>query len=38
VGAFDDARVAQLPRLGRGEVPLYLVPVGAPRFAAQGGR
>jgi SagB-type dehydrogenase family enzyme len=32
VGAFDDARVAQLLRLGRGEVPLYLVPVGAPRF------
>ncbi|HSD40716.1 MAG TPA: SagB/ThcOx family dehydrogenase [Burkholderiales bacterium] len=38
VGAFEDARVAQLLRLGRSEAPLYLVPVGAPRFAAQGGR
>jgi SagB-type dehydrogenase family enzyme len=38
VGAFEDARVAQLLHLGRGEVPLYLVPVGAPRFAARGER
>jgi len=30
VGAFDDERVAQLLDLGRGEVPLYLLPIGAP--------
>jgi SagB-type dehydrogenase family enzyme len=32
VGAFEDARVAEMLRLGRGEAPVYLVPVGAPRF------
>jgi SagB-type dehydrogenase family enzyme len=31
VGAFDDARVAQVLHVGRGEAPLYLVPVGAAR-------
>jgi SagB-type dehydrogenase family enzyme len=30
VGAFDDAQLAALLQLGRGESPLYLVPVGAP--------
>ncbi len=29
VGAFDEARVAGLLRLGRGEAPVYIVPVGA---------
>lgn len=29
VGAFDDDRVARLLRAGRGELPLYLLPVGA---------
>lgn len=38
VGAFEDARVAEVLRLGRGEAPVYLVPVGAPRFAVRGGR
>jgi SagB-type dehydrogenase family enzyme len=38
LGAFEDARVVEVLRLGRGEAPVYLVPVGAPRFAAQGGR
>ncbi len=33
VGAFEDARVAEVLRLGRSEAPLHLVPVGAPRFA-----
>jgi SagB-type dehydrogenase family enzyme len=32
LGAFEDARVAEVLRLGRGEAPVYLVPVGAPRF------
>jgi len=30
VGAFDDERLTQLLDLGRGEVPLYLLPIGAP--------
>lgn len=29
VGAFDDARVARVLGLDRGEAPLYIVPVGA---------
>lgn len=36
VGAFDDARVADLMQLGRGEMPLYLLPVGASRSATRG--
>jgi nitroreductase len=32
VGAFEDARVAQVMKLGRSEAPLYLVPVGAPKY------
>jgi SagB-type dehydrogenase family enzyme len=35
VGAFEDGHVARLLRLGPREAPLYLVPVGAPRFPAQ---
>jgi SagB-type dehydrogenase family enzyme len=35
VGAFDDARLAELLRLGRGEAALYLVPVGAPPVATR---
>jgi nitroreductase len=38
LGAFEDARVAQVLRLGRGEAPVYLVPVGAPRFPVGGQR
>jgi SagB-type dehydrogenase family enzyme len=34
VAAFDDARVTQLLALPQGEVPLYLVPVGAPRHSS----
>lgn len=29
VGAFDDERVGRLLRFGRGEAPVYIVPVGA---------
>lgn len=36
VGAFEDMRVVQVLRLGRSEAPLYLVPVGAPRFPVGG--
>jgi len=32
VGAFADARVAELLGLAHDETPLYLVPVGAPQF------
>ncbi|HEU0201861.1 MAG TPA: nitroreductase family protein [Burkholderiaceae bacterium] len=32
VGAFNDAQGSELLRVGRGEAPLYLVPVGAARF------
>jgi SagB-type dehydrogenase family enzyme len=35
VGAFDDARLAELLRLGRAEAALYLVPVGAPPVATR---
>lgn len=31
VGAFEDAQVARLLRLTRGEAPLYLLPLGAQR-------
>lgn len=30
IGAFDDRRVARVLRLGDGEAPLYLIPVGRP--------
>jgi SagB-type dehydrogenase family enzyme len=36
LGAFEDARVAQVIHLGRGEAPVYLVPVGEPRLPARG--
>jgi SagB-type dehydrogenase family enzyme len=36
VGAFEDARVVQVLKLGRSEAPLYLVPVGAPRYPHPG--
>lgn len=36
LGAFEDARVVEVLRLGRGEAPVYLVPVGAPRFPVGG--
>ncbi len=38
VGAFDDARVAELLGLGHGEAALYLVPVGAPPEQPHGRR
>jgi nitroreductase len=38
VGAFEDARVVQVMKLGRSEAPLYLIPVGAPRFSVGGAR
>jgi SagB-type dehydrogenase family enzyme len=31
VGAFEDARVREALALGRGEEPLYLIPIGEPR-------
>lgn len=31
VGAFDDAQVRRIMTLGKGETPLYLIPVGHPR-------
>ncbi|HEY0592431.1 MAG TPA: SagB/ThcOx family dehydrogenase [Thermoanaerobaculia bacterium] len=34
VGAFDDARVAALLRLGRDETPLAILPIGWPRRGA----
>lgn len=38
LGAFEDARVVEVLRLGRGEAPVYLVPVGEPRFPVGGER
>ena len=38
VGAFEDARIAKVLRLCGGEAPLYLVPVGAPKYPVGDGR
>lgn len=38
VGAFEDARVVQVMKLGRSEAPLYLVPIGEPKLPVGGAR
>jgi nitroreductase len=37
IGAFDDKKVLAVLGLGAGDVPLYLLPVGAPPRGGRGG-